>query len=206
MKRALMFAIMGIVLLFGVNVSAQDEPSKIEVGVDYSLAYLNPSTFGSPFNVNGGGGSLVYFPAHWFGIKMDLQGYGSHNTDIVIPAGNTVLPKGGTFNVEGNLFTYMFGPEIKKRGRFEPYGQLLFGGAHSNFYGNLSTASGSASTAPSNNAFAMTVGLGLDIHINRMISIRPGEVGYLLTRFGNAYANTNQNSLRYVAGVTFNFK
>jgi hypothetical protein len=145
---------------------------------------------------------------------MDLQGYTNTNQTFVIPVGNTLLPRGGTLTVSGNMFTYMFGPEIKKRGKWEPYGQLLIGGGHSNVYGNLVrsvtvnppfTTTTSASVAPDNNSFAMTVGGGLDIHISRTFSVRPVEVGYVLTKFGNPFGNTTQNSFRYVAGLTLNF-
>jgi opacity protein-like surface antigen len=207
-KTSLLAVAVGFALLLGANAFAQDQPTKIEVGVDYSLVDFNPNLPGTSSQVvNGGGGSVVYFPASWFGIKMDLQGYANTTQHIVIPAGNAALPSGGIFNVSGNLFTYMFGPEIKKRGKFEPFAEMLFGGAHSNVYGNLFTATGgSASAAPDNNSFAFTVGGGLDIHIKRTISVRPVEVGYLLTKFGNPYQNSTQNSFRYAAGITFNLK
>lgn len=206
-KTSLLAVVVGFALLLGTNVFAQDEPTKIEVGVDYSLIDFNPNLPGTTSQVlNGGGGSLVYFPSHWFGIKMDLQGYTNSQQNFVIPVGNAALPLGGSFHVSGNVFTYMFGPEIKKRGKFEPFAELLIGGAHSNVYANLFTATGAAGVAPDNNSFAFTVGGGLDIHINRRISVRPLEVGYLLTKFGNPYQNSTQNSFRYAAGINFNFK
>jgi hypothetical protein len=70
----------------------------------------------------------------------------------------------------------------------------------------LTTTTTSASVAPDNNAFAFTVGFGLDIHINRRWSLRPAEVGYLLTEFGNPFTGRQtQNTFRYAAGLTFNF-
>jgi len=63
---------------------------------------------------------------------MDLQGYGSNLTRFNI-APNATFPLGTSGNVQGNLFTYLFGPQIKVRAHhFQPYGHLLFGGAHSN--------------------------------------------------------------------------
>jgi hypothetical protein len=101
----------------------------------------------------------------------------------------------------------MFGPVIKKRGKFEPFGEVLAGGAYTNLYGHLFTASGVVGTSPNNNAFALTSGVGLDIHVSRAISIRPVESGYLLTRFSNPFSRgaVNENSYRYLAGATFNF-
>jgi len=54
----------------------------------------------------------------------------------------------------------------------------------------------------------MVVGGGIDIPLGRHWSIRPGEVDYLLTRFGsntNLPGAPNQNSFRYLAGVNFSF-
>jgi hypothetical protein len=219
MKNAVMAAIVGMGFLLGTTVSAQDQPTKIELGINYSLLEFNPNIPNTTSQVlNGGGGSIVYFLSHSFGFKTDLQGYTNTNQDFVIPVGNTLLPRGGSLTVSGDMFTYMFGPEFKKRGRWEPYAQLLIGGAHSNVYGNLyknalsinplATTTATATTvsvAPDNNSFAMTVGFGLDVHINRRWSFRPLEVGYVLTKFGNPFGNTTQNSFRYVAGMNFNF-
>jgi opacity protein-like surface antigen len=207
MKKVSFFAVMGIVVLLGGKAFAQDQPTKIEMGLDYSLADFNPRIPGTSSQVlNGGGGSFVYFVKPMFGIKMDLQGYSNSQQNFVIPA-STLVPSGGTFHVGANAYTYMFGPEIKKRGRIEPYGQLLIGGAHSNTYAKVFTAALATGTAPENNAFALTVGFGLDFHINRSWSLRPIEVGYLLTEFGNPFTGAKtQNSFRYAAGINFNFK
>jgi len=209
MARISLFWIAGIALLFGANVFAQENPTTWEIGADYSLSHFIPALTGSrSHNLNGGGGSAVYYtPVKWLGLKMDLQGYGSKTSAIGIPVGTPRLPGGGTATVQGNLFTYMFGPVIKKRGKVEPFGELLVGGAYTNLYGNLFTATGVVGASPNNNAFALTSGLGIDIHVNRAVSIRPIEIGYLLTRFSNPFSGgaVNENSYRYIGGVTFNF-
>ena len=196
-------------LLFGASALAQDQPTKFELGVDYSGAQFYPGLTGSKnFSLNGGGGSIVYYLHHSFGLKMDLQGYTSNtNTTIVLPAGTPRLLGGGIVSTQGTMFTYMFGPVIKHRGKIEPFGEVLVGGAYTNFYGNLATRAGVLGVAPNSNSFALTSGLGLDLHISRAISFRPVEIGYLLTRFSNPFSGgaLNQNSFRYVAGVTFNF-
>jgi hypothetical protein len=208
-KTSLLFLAAGVVLLFGANTFAQEGPTTWEIGVNYSLAHFIPAlTDSRSHNLNGGGGSAVYYtPIKWLGLKMDLQGYGSKTSAIGIPVGTPSLPGGGTATVQGNLFTYMFGPVIKKRGKFEPFGEVLVGGAYTNLYGNLSSAAGVVGASPNNNAFALTSGVGLDIHINRAISIRPVEIGYLLTRFSNPFSGgaVSENSYRYIGGVTFNF-
>jgi outer membrane protein with beta-barrel domain len=200
-------------VLLTLAAAAQEFP-RAEVGVDYSFARYAPSaSFTKGHSLNGGGGSVIYNVNSYLGLKMDLQGYGSNHTNFTIPAGNPFFPGGASGKVQGNLFTYLFGPEIKVRAHnFHPFGHLLFGGAHSNVYGNAFkqicqplAAGCTLSKAPSGDAFAMAFGGGVDIPINRTISIRPGEVDYLLTRFSNPFTNGNQNNFRYSAGIIFSF-
>jgi hypothetical protein len=201
----------GIVLLT-LAAGAQEFP-RAEVGIDYSFARYAPSAaYTKGHSLNGGGGSLVYNLSSYLGLKADLQGYGSNTTSFVIPP-NILFPGGASGRVQGNLFTYLFGPEVKVRAHnFQPFGHILFGAAHSNVYGNAfkqicQPIAGACSftKAPTSDAFAMTFGGGVDIPLNNHISIRPGEFDYLLTRFSNAFTNGNQNNFRYSAGVNFGF-
>jgi len=204
------------VLVVGRTAYAQENP-RFEVSADYSYARWNPSqsTVLNLKSLNGGGGSVVYNFTGFLGVKADLQGYGTQSNTFVLPVGSPLLPAGGTINGNGNLFTYTFGPVIKLRTpKAQPYFQTLFGGAHDNVYRNLFNRAGVLTTVrtPSNGAFAMVVGGGIDIPVSRHISIRPGEVDYLLTRFqaiqalpGSIASTPNQNSFRYMAGVNFTF-
>ena len=111
--------------------------------------------------------------------------------------------------VSGNVFTYMFGPQIKKHsGKFQPFGQALFGAAHSNAYANAyNNIHGLTSASSNNNAFAMEFGGGLDYALTPHIQLRPVEVDYLYTRFGvNGTSYTgSQNNFKYFAGLNFTF-
>jgi hypothetical protein len=56
-------------------------------------------------------------------LAADLQGYGSFTQ---CPKSSSVF----TCCAQGNLFTYMFGPQIKyRRGKLEPFAEVLLGGA-----------------------------------------------------------------------------
>jgi hypothetical protein len=203
----------GAVLLLGLGAWAQDFP-RAEVAADYSYARFNPATHGTNgLSLNGGGGAFVYNINEYLGIKMDLQGYGSNTVNWTIPL-SANFPTGGTFHAQGNLFTYMFGPQIKFRSpRLQPFVSLLFGGAHSNTYANafhtLCVNPGSCvgvSGSPSGNGFAMSAGGGVDIPINKTISFRPAEVDWFLTKINNQFnGGSPQNNFRYSAGVNFNF-
>jgi Outer membrane protein beta-barrel domain len=209
-KTVLVF---GAVLLLGMAAWAQEFP-RAEVGFDYSYARFAPSApYSKGHSLNGGGGSAVLNINDYLGIKMDLQGYGSNHTEFNI-APNPTFPSGVSGNVQGNLFTYLFGPQIKVRTpKVHPFVHLLFGGAHTNVYGNAFATlcqpivGGCAiSKKPAADAFAMAFGGGVDIPIHRHVSFRPAELDYLLTRFDNPFTgHKNQNNFRYSAGLEFAF-
>ena len=203
--------LMAVALLLGRTAFAQ-EYSKWEIPLDYTYARGNPANVGKPFSLNGGGGAFVYNFNKFIGIKADLQGYGStthtfNNLVVVNPQGVTTTINSAS--VHGNLFTYMFGPQLRAPAHtFNPFAEFLFGAAHTTFQENLATAGGVSNVNSTNNAFAMAVGGGLDIKVNRAISIRPFQMDYLLTRFGNSLipgGNHNQNNFRFSAGINLTF-
>jgi hypothetical protein len=213
MKARSVFVI-GIVLLFAKMAFAQDD-HKLEVTADYSYVHANPQNNNiiPTFSLNGGGGSAAFYFSKYIGLEAEFEGYGSytHNFTVTNP---TYCPSGSCpVSVQGNLFTYNVGPIIKFRtSHFEPFVETLFGGAHSNFYGNLYKSCGVlgcvvASKSPSNNAFDFLIGGGIDIPLGEHIAIRPVQFEYLLTRFGNSFTagNNNQSNFRYQAGVQFRF-
>ena len=209
MTRLAKWTCLTLGLLLSVNAWSQEYP-KAEVGFDYSYARYNPNPYGAQGrNLNGGGGSLVFNVDQYLGIKMDLQGYGSSTSTFVVPAG-PIFPSGGSASVSGNLFTYLFGPQIKIHSpKAQPFVQALFGGAHSNVYANAfknicGLGACGVSTAPSSNAFAMAFGGGVDIPVGRVVSIRPAELDYLFTDFTNRFNNSHQNNFRYSGGITLN--
>ncbi len=212
LRIALIFA---VDVMFGLSAWAQEHP-KWEVPIDYSYNHYqaidfesrnNNFFFGQWYGLEGGGGGLVYNFSHLVGLKAEFQGYGSETRLVIVPAGNPFLPAGGSASVSGDLFTYMIGPEIGiSKGRFRPFVEGLAGGAHSNVYKNAYnnlTFTG-VSAAPSNNAFAGAAGVGLDIAVNRRLSIRPFEMDYLYTNFSSVLT-ANQQSWRYLGGVVLTF-
>jgi opacity protein-like surface antigen len=183
---------------------AQDSP-KVEATGDYSYFRLNPglpSVWNSQ-NLNGGGGQVALYFKPWLAVAADLQGYASF----------TQCPKSSsefTACASGNLFTYTFGPQIKYRaGKLEPFAEVLLGGAHSNFYANACNKNTGecGSRSPSNNAFALAIGGGVDIVVSSKIAIRLVDADYELTRFGNNFTggNNSQSNFRFQTGVQFRF-
>ncbi len=207
MKKS--FLIFAFVALVAMAAAAQSEFPKVEVSGDYSYVSLHPQIITSQ-NLNGGGGAFVYNFTSLFGVKADFQGYAG-STGISTYLRNNYDYAG---SVSGNAFTYMFGPQIKKHsGKFQPFGEALFGAFHSNGYGTLikciedNGCSGTSGNG-NNNGFAMEFGGGLDIPVSTHVQIRPVEVDYLYTHFNaNHIANysASQNNFKYAGGVNFTF-
>lgn len=199
------------ILLLAIPAFAQDESSKLDIALHFSFARWNPdSNYANTVNLYGGGGSITAFFTDFVGIEGEFTGYGNQNYTFNIRNGE------GAFvpvRFKGNFFTYLFGPVIQKRsGRFRPFGEFLLGAAHTNVYANVTTKQ-ALGTTPSSDAFAMAVGGGLDLRLNKHISLRLGEADYLLTHF-NAYngsavapffSNYNQNNFRLLSGIVFSF-
>lgn len=192
MKRWAM--LLGVALLFSVAASAQDENPKAEIFGGYSYVRVNAS--GVPgFNMNGGSASVSFNPWSSLGIVADFGGY--HVGNI------------GGESVSGEVYSYLFGPKLAYRsGRITPFVQALFGGAHATGGGTISPGArvrpqgiipGTGSL--SENAFAMTLGGGLDVNATNHIGIRLIQAEYFMTRF----ASETQNNARISAGVVFRF-
>jgi hypothetical protein len=202
-------------LLSSTVAFAQEETQRIELFGEYSYLRFNPSLpHLNNRSFNGGGGGATFNLNRYLGIKGELMGYGSTSFTTTVGA-PIITPKGtipaGTFNSQGNMFTYLFGPVVKvPLSRITPFGELLFGGSNSNGYGNLSKSiiagGGTISATGTQHPFTMAFGGGLDVHINHNFSIRPIELDWVLTRYTNPLSNTNnQNSFRYTAGFVYRF-
>ena len=202
----------GAILLLGMAAWGQEFP-RFELGADYSFARFNPNAaFTNGHSLNGGGGSITININEYLGFQMDLQGYQSKTNNFAIPSGLR-FPGGASGKVSGDLFTYLFGPQIKVRAHgFHPFAHILVGAAHTNVYANAfkqicQPVAGTCSfnVSPAEDAFAMAFGGGVDIPIGKVISFRPAEFDYLLTHYTNQFANSNQNNFRFSAGLVFSF-
>jgi opacity protein-like surface antigen len=213
----------GMLLLAGTAV-AQDSDSypKVETAPGFSYVHNSPVAGGSQsFNCAGGGGTIAYNMTSMFGLAMDLSGCKAFGLDNTYGIGS---------KVNGHEFTYVFGPRLTfRKGKFQPFFELNFGGETvkvSCRNGNAGNACGSVTavqplptsttivvvtnpnaTSISRSAFAMTVGGGFDIKLNKKFAIRLVQAEYLYTRFGNAcnFAvcsdNRSQNSFRLKSGI-----
>jgi len=192
-------------LTLGLLAVAQDAP-KAEVSANYSLLVYNPAkNLTGSRNLNGGGGAFVFNLGKYLGLKGEFQGYASTTATWTIPAGNATL-KPGVYSTQGNMFTYLFGPQFNYRAKkARIFGETLFGGAYTNAYSQIATAAGVSNPSTNNNGFAMAFGGGLDINASKSVSLRLAEVDYMMTRFQwPAIGTNNQSNFRYQAGIVFN--
>src|SRR5260370_45465 len=166
---------------------SEEQGNEIGVCAGYYYVRANLSASGGKFSLNGGSASVAYNFNNWLSGVADFGGYHSTNG----------LDRG----LDGTLSTYLFGPRVSYRrfGRVTPFGEVLFGVAH--------TGASLLNTTSSQNAFAMTVGGGFDYRVTSRFSFRPLKVDYLLTRFNELNTNNaqNQNNLRVSTGIVFRF-
>ena len=180
-----------------------------ELAGNYSYMHYEPVDNLPTANMNGGGGSAVFYFAGFFGLKAEAEGYASQSINFNFPPGSIRCPSGCAGTAQANLFTGNFGPQIKIRiKRVQPFFEGLVGGSHTNFYQNVhKNCSGCAFGSPGDWALDVVLGGGVDIKVTSHLAIRPIEADYFLTRFINGYTtgNNNQNNFRYQAGLVFEF-
>jgi peptidoglycan-associated lipoprotein len=169
-------------------VAAQEVPLA-EMGADYNYVHTNAPPGGCGcFSMNGGDGWFAYNLTDTVAAVAQLSS--QHASNVGAPGSDLTLT------------SYLFGPRYswRKAGRFVPFSQVLLGGA----YASGTFAPGTAGYPGSSNAFAMTVGAGLDIALNRRVAVRAFQADYYLTHFANS-VNDHQNNLRISAGLVFRF-
>jgi opacity protein-like surface antigen len=154
--------------------------------------------------LNGGSASIAFNLNRTFGLVGDFGGFDDTKLQI---AGTGANPARAA-DASGTAYTFMAGPRLSFRySRVTPFVQALFGGVHasevtlSNCTGNLCTP------LPSENAFAMTAGGGIDLKIHRHVAIRIVQAEYLMTRFADLSTGNRdtQNDIRLSSGLVFGF-
>lgn len=177
-----------------------------EASLNYSFVVYNPAkSLADSRELNGGGGSLGLNLGEYLTLKGEFEGYGSTTFSFHLP--QTPNSDGGTFETKGDMFTYLFGPQLNiPMDKKQLFGEALFGGAYTNAYANLFRAAGVTGLSASNNGFAMVFGGGFDFAISRHLGLRPAQFDYLLTRYEwKPLGINNQSNLRYQAGIVFVF-
>jgi opacity protein-like surface antigen len=212
MQKTLILAL--TVLLTGISAFAADDVPKVEVFVGYNYTRVNTSTDVPSFSANGAGGQVAVNVNEWVGFVGDFGSVHNGNIEGV--------------HLDTTLTNYLFGPRISiRKSRVTPYFNILFGGVHASTSGNVSAILPTAVQLPiipglpdakpgqtvtlravaAQNAFAFTLGGGLDIKMNKHVSFRPIGLDYFMTRLQNMRLeqNKNQDHIRVTFGLNFTF-
>ena len=115
MKKCIPF--IGGAVLFALTASAQDWP-RYETYLGYTYVRANSATNIPSFSANGGSGQFAYNFDKWFGVVLDLGAVHNGNTHGV--------------HLDTTAANFLLGPRLtlRKRSRFTPYVQTLFGGVY----------------------------------------------------------------------------
>ena len=201
MKRSVV-----VLLVSSAFVSQAVSAQSKEVSANYSLIVYNPAkSIAGDRDLNGGGGSFGLNYGQYLTLKGEFQGYATTTlTYHLAPNGNSA---GGSFSTQGNMFTYLFGPQFNfVMNRKRLFGEALFGGAYTNAYANLFKAANVTGLSADNNGFAMAFGGGLDVGIAKHVALRPVQFDYLMTRYEwKSLGINNQSNFRFQAGMVFAF-
>jgi opacity protein-like surface antigen len=155
--------------------------------------------------LNGGSASVAFNFNRYLGLVGDFGGY---------DANKLVLSGIGTnqsfeVNASGTAYTYTFGPRLSFRNdsRFTPFVQILGGGVHASEVTVDGCAGSTCTPLPTQNAFALLAGGGLDIRLTEHLALRAIQAEYMMTRFNNVPAggSSEQNDLRLSSGLVFRF-
>jgi opacity protein-like surface antigen len=166
-KMLLVFAFCGFAAL-GARAQQEENTAEVFGGYSYLRFNTNPAA-----NLNGWEASVQYRFRDWIGGVADFDGhYGSY-----------------THGPSASTYTYLFGPQICRPGKFSHFGHLLLGGGHASV-GGIGSSS-----------FSLALGGGFDYSVKDKISWRVGQVDYLLTQFGGG----SQNNFRFSTGIIYRF-
>ena len=154
----------------------------VSLGYNFIRANAPPGTCVC-FQMSGGIASGSFHLTH--GLSAAAEFTGGHASNISNLGQNLTLT------------TYTVGPRYTfSRKRLAPFAEALFGGAHaSDSYFPQGTSYSATATS-----FALDLGGGLDVQVNRRFAVRAVEAQYLRTTFPNGSTN-EQNHLMIGAGV-----
>jgi hypothetical protein len=184
MKRVTLVAVC-LLFISAIAVAADDVP-KVEIFGGYQL-----------LNETGEGGVTM----HGFGAALE----GNINKSVGIVGdfgfGMKTMSEMGV-DVDMKDITFMAGPRIGYRAdKFRIFGEYLFGVNHMSGGADALGVTVSSSM----NGFAMAFGGGVDISVNKKISIRPARLDYLTSHFSIDGVGGWEKQLLYSAGIVFKF-
>ncbi len=185
---------------------------KVELFLGYSYWRAVPESTGNRIEyMNGGSTSLAYNVNNHLGLVFDLGGFKADSLQFNSPGAG--FSPSRVVNVDGNVFTFLFGPRVSFRDhdRLTPFLQVLAGAARASevTLNGCNAPIYACIPLPQETAFAMTAGGGLDFRVNHRIALRLFQAEYLLTRFRDPSSLAGdtgwQSNVRLSSGIVFRF-
>lgn len=200
MKYTSIIAIIILATITNSFAQEKDEYSKWEVYGGYSKQI--PTKFSNFANTDTAKGYEVAVTRNfnrYFGAKFSQSGVYS-NPEIAGP--------GLTINAKNNAYTFVGGVQIKDnsfKGRIKPFAHALFGvttGKTNLDYVPCPPNFNACSVSQKASNFTMIFGGGIDVKVNKNISIRPIQIDYVR---GSKELNTfiTKSATRIGAGILF---
>lgn len=193
MRFGTVLAVCGLAMAFSFPAHAQTETPAVEVAGVYSYMRTNIAAgpnFTEGLQTNGGVGEVAFNVSKNVGIVAQV---GRYNTSTIRAAGFRDI----------SFTSYLFGPRFSLHNwdTLIPYVQTLAGGVKGN---NAITVPGSGTLASDKNAFAWTVGGGIDSKLFEHVNIRVVQAEYFLTKWNDG-VNNRQSNFRISTGLVFTF-
>lgn len=190
-RRAFSFLAM---VSFGLTIIAHGQVVPSSINLRYSAQLSNASAGNCGcFSLQGGA-----VDAYWR-FSSGIGAWDEIGVAIDIGSEHTSNVNGAPYGL--TLTTVTAGPRVRwPLGRVSPFAQGLIGFAH----GSGSAFPSDNTLASSANSFALDLGGGADLSVDRRLSVRLPQVDYLRTSLPNNSSNW-QNNLRVAAGITIQF-
>jgi len=181
-----------VILMFGfclAAAAAEDAPT-VEVYGGVSFLHIDDNGLGAPKrNFAGWDSEFQYNVTKLLGVTADIGG----NYGRVQPS-----------FANSHTYTYVFGPTFSIRKEHATiFAHALFG--ENTISKNVIT--GGSDASPTDSAFSMLWGGGIDVKVNQRFAVRLAQLDWLYTRHdlteigGKAF----QNNIRLTGGVIINF-
>ena len=128
---------------------------------------------------NGFDTSITYNFTRYFGVKGNVTGH--YKSDRFVDTFGAVTD---TINSKERLYNFLGGVQVKdngEAGRFKPFAHALFGLARqpvTQVQTSAQSASDNFTTKDNATSFAMKLGGGIDVRVNRKVDIRLVEFDY----------------------------
>jgi opacity protein-like surface antigen len=171
----------GYTNLQGEGLPDQNDPDNI-----LSNDFLNRRT-----TLHGANAAVTFFPLEMFGLTGDVS-FSRNSNDVDVT--------GGSNDQDTDIWYFMAGPtfSLPSSSRFQPFGRIMAGGAHTAFKLEQERTVGSGTVRNSfdvgSTDFAMGIGGGLDVTVNDRLKVRLIQVDYTPIFLGDRAINVLGNA------------